>query len=357
MRLRDLEQACTGLPPVLAGARRGRLLAVDPLATTWEAWRLSDGARLLLRCLQPRWLQDPVLRRRFLAAPARGAAVTVLDEPGAPTLCLRCPGTPLIDRLPAEDPPSTLALARLLGAGLAGLHALHARGLCHGGPLGALLVDGPQGATLAWLDGLHPGRTPAQDLAGLGRVVAALDPHGLDPIGLLAATWAQDPPPSARDGLGLLRRALAGELLARRHSLALAARRVGRRDRAGRLAALARRLEQALPPPPLQAQLPTTAGGPPLSVHSDGRQVRGGAADDHAPDGLPRVWTPALGLDAQAARMLLRAWSAQAAVAGQPLPPLARWLRAQASLRRARLLLAVQARPDPAPQSSATVTR
>ncbi|MCK6506792.1 hypothetical protein L6R53_26050, partial [Myxococcota bacterium] len=72
---------------------------------------------------------------------------------------------------------------------------------------------------------------------------------------------------------------------------------------------------------------------------------------------LPRVWSPEAGLDAQAARLLLRAWSAEAARTGQPPPPLARWLRAQASLRRARLLLAVQARPDPASQSSATVTR
>ncbi|MCK6507691.1 hypothetical protein L6R53_30710, partial [Myxococcota bacterium] len=234
---------------------------MDPLATTWEAWRPTDGARVLLRCLQPRWQADPVMRRRFLAAPGRGAAVAVIDEPGALALAAACPGTPLVDRLPVEDPPSTAVLARLLGAGLEGLGALHDRGLAHGGPLAALLVDGPDGARLAWLDGFHPSRTPRQDLAALGAAVAALDPEGIDPVGQLAAAWSLAPPPSARDGLRLLRRALAGDLLARRHRLALLARRAGRRDRAGRLASLARHLEQALPPPVASTRLPAAAGG------------------------------------------------------------------------------------------------
>ena len=41
LHMRDLELAHIGLPPVIDGARRSRLLHTDPIATTWEAWSTS----------------------------------------------------------------------------------------------------------------------------------------------------------------------------------------------------------------------------------------------------------------------------------------------------------------------------
>ena len=357
LALRDLEQACAGLPPVIDGARRGRLLAADPLATTWEAWRLDDGARLLLRCLHPRWLSDPVLRRRFGAASARGAAVQARLDGAWPHLRSACPGAPVLDRLPIEDPPSTLVLARLLGAGLEGLAALHGRGRVHGGPLAAFLVDGPGGARLHWMDGLAPGRGPGDDLRGLAAVIAALDPEATDPVGQLAGSWLAAPPPLATDGLRLLREALAGDLLAHRHHLAMVGRRLDRRDRATRLAELARGLDRALPPPRATACLHASPDGLLVLVHSDGHAVHGGTAALPGTSELPRVWNPREGLDAQAARVLQRAWAtrdagdpaararAQQALGGTDADAarLVRWLSAKAALRRGRLLLEHQA--------------
>ena len=42
------EFAIAGLPPLVDGARRSRLVHVDALATTWEAWDVHDGTRLLV---------------------------------------------------------------------------------------------------------------------------------------------------------------------------------------------------------------------------------------------------------------------------------------------------------------------
>jgi len=362
---RALEQAVVGLPGVIDGARRGRLLDADDLATTWEAWRLRDGARLMLRCLHPQWRADAVMRRRLSLAVARCAAVAAAPvqlhlDGDWPHLRVLAPGAPLVDRLPVEDPPETATLGRLLGAGLVCLERLHAAGRVHGGPVGPLLVDGPGGARLHWLDPLAPGRSPDQDLQALGAAVAVLDPEGDDAVGHLARAWITDPPPSAADGLRLLRRTLAGELLASRHHLALSSRRVGRRDRATRLARAARALLRATTPPPGLGCLRADARDGTILVSSDGCRVHGGAGAA-LPD-LSPVFSPERGLDAQAARTLLRAWATrrpadeaerqriQAELGGcdTQAEALVRWLRAVASLRRARLVLEHQARPRPA---------
>lgn len=373
MALRELELACGGLPPVVDGVRRERLLAVDPLATTWEGWEIEGGGRTMLRCLHPRWLDDPVMRRR-LAAPLPTGLPDALAVPTRahldgdwPHLWLAAPGLPIVDRLPVEDPPDRIELARLLGTGLTALDALHRAGRNHGGPMATHLFSGPDGVQLAWLDRFGAADDgPAHDLRRLGRLIAALDPHGADPVAGLAWSWTEDPPPSAADGLVLLRRTLAGDLLAARHQLALAGRRVGRQDRAGRLSQLARRLQTSVAPPALpagRACLKATITGSLFLVESDGRVVRGGAvpalAGDPAVADLPALFHPRFGLDAQVARTLLRAWASRARgdevqrarVQDQlgsrdaHAQALVRWLRAMAALRRSRMMLEHQARP------------
>lgn len=367
LALRELEQACAGLPPTIDGARRTRLLAADAIATTWEAWRSRDGARVLLRCLQPRWVADPVLRRRF----ARTAAADAHMDGDWPHLSLACPGSPVIDHLPVEDPPATSVLARLLAAGLQTLAPLHEAGVVHGGPIGALLVDGPDGARLAWLDGLAPGRSTTDDLRALGAVIATLDPDGVDPVGLLARSWAVDPPPCAADGLTLLRHCLAAVLLDQRHRLVMASRRAGRRQRATRLAAATRALAATLGPPPGRACLRATSDGLLTIIDSDGRTVRGGVAARADTDQLPAVYSARTGLHPQAARSLMRAWATrstgdeatrqahqeQLGGTDQQADQLVRWLRAIAALRRASLLAGHVSGSHLAAQSSATVTR
>ncbi|MDP6933342.1 MAG: hypothetical protein QGG40_10520, partial [Myxococcota bacterium] len=53
LRLREIELAMEGLPSVIDGARRVRLLHHDPISSTWDAWSTVDGQRVLLRCLLP----------------------------------------------------------------------------------------------------------------------------------------------------------------------------------------------------------------------------------------------------------------------------------------------------------------
>jgi len=359
--LRELELATEALPPMIDGVRRARLLAVDPLATTWEAWRIDDGLRVVLRCLRARWRDDPVMRRRFELAPSRVRHLHALElRTGGdwPHIRVVAPGAPLLDRLPVEDAADGRVLARLLGAGLDGLRRLHDADLRHGGPIGALLHEGPSGARLLWLDPFDRRRTVAQDLSGLATAVAALDPTGAHPVGALALAWTTDPPPSAAVGLRLLRETLASTLLEQRHRLRIAARLAGRRGRTRRLTAATRALDRTLPPPRVHTCVRAAPDGVLVLVHSDGAVLRGGSSASASPDALPVVWTARRGLDAQAARVLLRAWAtrgtgdealrglvqADLGTTDAATDQLLRWLRSRASLRRARLLLEHQAR-------------
>ncbi len=361
LHLRELELATESLPPLIDGVRRTRLLAVDPLATTWEGWRTEDGQRVIMRCLRSRWRNDPVIRRRFEEGAARAARLTGAELRPAgdwPHLRADAPGSSIIDRLPVEDPPEPRTLARLLGTGLAELARLHDAGLRHGGPFGALLLDGVEGPRLLWLDTFQRNRSIAAELSALGATVAALDPDGIDPIGALALAWATDPPPSAQVGLDMLRKTMASQLLAARHRLVIAGRMIGRRGRATRLAQATRALGRALPPPPMRACLHARPDGVLVLASSDGLQLHGGTSAAPQTQRLPRVWTPDDGVAAQAARVLLRAWATRAdgdedrrAQVQQALGAtdadterLVRWLRATTGLRRARLLLEHQAR-------------
>lgn len=352
LELRSLEISASDLPPLIDGARRDRLLCADAISTTWEAWSTATGGRLLLRCVRPEWRRDPVMLRRLARAQQSPDPPQWLPDGAWPHLRVEAPGALLIDRLPVEDAPETLDLARVLVAGLAGLQRLHAAGLVHGAPLASHLVEG-RGVQLLWLDRFAPQGGPEADLAELGRTVAALDPTGEDPLGQLAADWAELPPPSAPDAIRLLRRVLASSLLSARHRLEVASRRRRRAGDLDRLRNLTGRLVAAVPPPAGTFCLRAERTGVLVLAESDGREVRGGAAATPGARGLPLVYGPDRGLDAQAARALSRAWAKRSdgdlpqmsqvnalfGVTEADAERLMRWMAATSRLRALRKLI------------------
>ncbi len=358
--LRELEQVDQAVPGLLGGVRRVRLVSHDPVSTTWEGWDLSSGRRVLVRALRPRWRRDPVWRRRLqrtadLVAELPGLApVSWQGSDEWPHLRVELEGATLADHLPPEDPADTARLAALLGAGLVALDGLHTHGQVHGDLTPMHLVWGPTGAQLVWLDALHlEVGAPAADLAALGAAVGALDPSGLDPLGALAHNLAESPPPSTDVAELLLRRALASALADRRHHLAVQARGVARRGARARLLRATRALAASLTPP--HGQVCLRAGHDPVLVvaECDGEAVRGGPVGGVPAPLLPTVWSKESGLDAAAARVLLRAWATRARgdeerrgeVQGELggddalAAHLCRWVSGQARIRALRMLM------------------
>lgn len=352
LRLRELEIAAIELPPIIDGARRLRLLCADAVTTTWEAWDHRSG-RLLMRCLRPMWRRDPVMLRRMARAQVGPEPPRWHPDGDWPHLRADAPGTLLVDRLPAEDPPDARLLARALGGGLVGLGRLHSAGLVHGGSIGVHLVESAAGVRLVWLDSFAHEGGPVRDLVELARAIALLDPHGQDPVGQLAADWVESPPPSARDGLRLLQRTLATALLDARHHLRMTAHLARRQSGRLRLLHLGHALETGVAPPIGRFCVRAEGGGILVIVESDGLTVRGGASAVPDPRFLPILWVHDRGLDAGAARAVLRAWikrdagdeelraeiqhelgADEAVTAG-----LMRWLAAQARLRGVLRLL------------------
>jgi hypothetical protein len=359
--LRSLERAADGLPNTIDGARRAALVSVDAISTTFEAFD-PEGHRLLLRCARPEWARDPVMLRR-LARGARDAptglpTVTWLPIGDWPHLRLVAPAPRVVDRLPAEGPSDPHWMARLLGGALLSLDALHRAGLRAGDDLAAMVTEPVDGglSALCWLDPFDPGTDAPADLAALGRLAAALDPSGTDPVAELGRAWADAPPPSAAVGLRLVQRVLADTLMYQRHTLALVRRHQTKATRIARLARLVRALEQSLPPPALRACLRAGDDGLLALIDCDGTHIRGGTAADPDPRRLPLVWTRPTGVEVQRARWLLRAWAtrtsgdplardeAQRALGGDDSQAalLMRWLQATLRLRSLRLLLAAQ---------------
>jgi len=360
LALRELEQADQALPGVLDGVRRTHLVAHDPITTTWEGWDLSSGRRLRIRVLRPRWRRDPVWLRRLQRTAERVSEIPSLvpvrwrPDGEWPHLRVQVDGATLADHLPVEDRADSGRLAAFLGAGLMALDELHTQGLLHGAVTPLSLVWGADGARLVWLDPLRTDPcTPQQDLAALGAAVAQLDPDAQDPLGAMAHGLAELPPPSADLAELLLRRAMATALADRRHHLAVQARGVAKRGARARLLRATRALSSALAPP--QGQVCLRAGHDPVLVvaESDGSAVRGGPVGGVPAAFLPHVWNQEDGLDASAARILLRAWATRArgdearraeiqdelgatdALAGG----LCRWVSGQARLRALRMLM------------------
>jgi hypothetical protein len=352
LRMRELELAHLALPPIIDGVRRIRLLNTDPISTTWEGWSVSGGERVFLRCLRPRWHTDPVMIRRM----SKGTTTAASWHPDGdwPHTRVVCDGALLADRFPVEDMASTSRLARLMGEGLGALAEVHHEGRVHGGPLAAFLVESKTGLKLVHLDAFDNTATVADDLKQLAQTILALDPSRADPVACLAEEWIAHPPPSAEDGIRLLKRCLSGVLLSERHRLSVAGRSANRMDRTARLARAIRQLAEATAPPVGKVCLRASNDGVLVIAESDGCTVRGGAAADISEGRfLPIIYTPTQGLDAQSARFLLRSWAMRSGgdetiraehqkhlgSSDSGADKLTRWLSAMARLRSARLIL------------------
>lgn len=359
LALRELEAAAMGMPLELGGVRRGRLWDQDPISVTFEGYDTSTQARVAVRALRPGLVDDPVWRRR-LARSVRwvpGPEVLVPTELRAdpwPHVRIDLTGPSLADLLPVEDPPDAAALARLLGGALLSLEALHSNGLVHGDVRAEHLILGPGLPRLVWLDALLPrGGSVSQDLRDLGATIALLDPDRIDPVGQIAHSMAEDPPPDTTAARLLLQRTLSEHLADRRHSLAMRRRDQARRDRESHLWSLVRRLSESLAPPTgswcLRAGQDTVL----IVAESDGVRVRGGPVAGVPSRFMPVVWSPEGGLDAIAARALLRGWATrrtgneerraqlqeQLGADDAGARAMCRWLSCQSRLRSVRLLL------------------
>ncbi|MFZ5475577.1 MAG: hypothetical protein ACOZNI_02275, partial [Myxococcota bacterium] len=167
------------LPRVVAGVRKGRLLAFDEAAAVWEGWDTETGERVLLRTGAP----GPGLRWRE----AGGAFVS------EPVECA------LSDFLPLDDPPEETWVAAVLGGALAALVA---------GAAGPAVPDAIVRVRGRWtLAGW--GIAPGEPLRDLGELVAGLD---AGPVGERARSLAEEPPPALADAERLLRADLAARL-------------------------------------------------------------------------------------------------------------------------------------------------
>jgi hypothetical protein len=360
LRLRLEESADQGLPRVVGGLRRERLLGHDSYSSTWLGWWEQDGQRGAVRCLRSPWTRDPVLLRRLergvrATTGVRGLAPMQLRPHGEhPHVAYRLDGVPLADLLPAEDTPDLQPMIRWLGTGLETLQALQERGLAllHLTPRQILL--GPQRAQLLHMDPLDRDASALCDVSQLVACLLLLDPEGSHPLSPLVEPWVTVAPGTAQEASELLRRALADHLLAARHRVAMRGRSTDRGARAADLYAAARALQAALPPPAGRCVLRAGHDRVLSLVESDGSTVRGGAAAGVPPFGMLPLYTPRKGLDAPSTRALLRAWAkrddgdeelrtaAQQRWEGsdEAGEALVRWLGAASRLRRAQLVLA-----------------
>jgi hypothetical protein len=362
---REEELAHHALPSTLGGLRRLKLLDQDPISTTWECWELSTGHRAAIRVLRPCWSKDPVLRRRMargarLAAGLAHLAPVQWKEAGDwPHLKVHLGGPSLSDLLPAEDLPEPLQIAAYLAHGLLGLASLHQQGLVHGTLGPQHLIHGPSGPVLAWFDPfLRERKTRPQDIADLGAAVAQLDPDGLDPMGDIARSFAESPPPNVEIAAEILVRTAATWLVDTRHRLLMRSRQVHVRGGEARLLRAVSRLANSLAPPKGTVCLRAGHDAVVVVAESDGSEVKGGAVAGLPPRHLPLIWSAKSGLDAAASRVLLRAFATrtggdeerrarlQTDVGGTDAlaSQLCRWLSAQSRLRATRRLLELNGR-------------
>ena len=358
--LRDLELAEEGHLPGGRGLARGRALAQDLVSVTLEAWD-NEGRRGALRLPRPALAADPVTRRRLALRPMGQHDEAILsfetrfDDDGEARPWVALGGPSLAELLPVEDWPEPRLIAACLIAGLRGLAALQQQGLGHGALGPEHLIFTLDGVRLAWLDPVLPTPPrPEDDLAALGRAVGALDPEGHDSLGALAWGFAESPPPNVGLAVDLLRRSMGQSLLERRHELAMHARAQGRRHRHAQALHLSRRLSLALPPPAGVYCLKAERDAVMVLADATAAQLRGRPATAWPTRFLPVLWSPEHGLDASAARSLVRAWTtrargdeprrvAQQAELGstdEGAAGLVRWVQLQLSLRTERMLVA-----------------
>ncbi|MBN2800796.1 MAG: hypothetical protein JXX28_16765 [Deltaproteobacteria bacterium] len=332
--------APAGLPQVIGGVRRERLVRWDAWSTTWEGVRQDTGTPSLARALRPEHRASPGALRalsrdgRALA----GLVEAVFSATPWPTLTCPLPGEPLSPR------PTPLDQTRALATSLIALGSWSEAGLGLE-PLGASSLR-CEGAAVR-LIALNPA-PPGEDGSALRAAASALLgdlPHASDrPPFPLLRQLAEVGATSLEGAAASLRGAMLSELSGELHQLTLAWQALVEGDRAGRLQEAILRLAWAVPPPEGRGALGVDMEGQPLVLTGE----RGGL--QWGPEGGPAedIYHPELGLDPRVARRALRTRGAaplkphlQEAVGGDAafVNHATRWIGARLGLRTLRMLL------------------
>lgn len=327
-----------GLPAVIGGVRRERLLRFDEVSTTWLGVRVLDGRSAMVRVLRPAYARDPVwvrhLGRALRALTALGAAPSLDD--GA--LVVPLLGIPLGSRIHGAISPvatvaravAALARAERAGVSLPALAAEEVRLLGEQVSIVCLTVDGPAAF--------------ADNLATLSEGLAPTESEDADAV---LAGFQAFPPRDAQDAAESLSQLFAVSLAAKWHTLRSRRARTAHLDRCARLLEGISALEGALPPPRGRGAVGVDLDGRVTAVVGDGVTVAWGAVGAAQAE----VWSVSEGVTPREARRLLRARAAapdnprlHRQVEGDPqyVDAIGRWLASALALRTMRLLVASQ---------------
>ncbi len=339
-----LVSAGMGLPSVIGGVRRERVVRWDPWTVTFEGTHLQRASSAHVRTLRPHAAKDPVLRRALIReGKALGTVLPELEvhDGPQPALVVPLPGHVAVEGHFGTQDSGTRA--RVLEQVLAALRTWDEAGMGLP-PLGfdELRNTGDRFVIVCLT------ATRDTDTANLfADVSALLDPQakgGDTPVDRLVAGFSAFPPHSYSEARELYLQALHDHLLQIRQDLTRRAVEVSRWDRHGRLMRAAQRLHNALPPPVGRGHIGVNLDGVPTLVECDAGSVWWGSAEGE----LVAVYTPMTGFAPRDARRLLRAQAnspanprLQEQVGGdaQHTEDICRWVAAGMQLRTIRLLL------------------
>lgn len=350
LAVHQVETAADGLPPVVAGVRRGALLRCDGFSATFAGIR-DEGRQVHVRVLRAPFQTDPVLRRALLRD---GRALrdipgsTVEIHEGTPALVASVPEFSAIGDSAAGDDARPEALVRLLGTGLSALAACEAAGVSLPALSSSEWTIGEGGLRIRCLT---PGEArPREQIARLSAHLSAWWAGPPTPVDDLLVGLREHPPEAAEDALDLLRDAMVEHLSGRRHDLWQRGARSRHQERRLRLTDAVLRLADAVAPPQGRGVVGVDLEGrPTLLVGREGR-LAWGIAGEEAEDVLGPE-----GLSPRGSRRLLRARAAapdnprlqaEAGGSGAFVDAACRWVAASLQLRTIRLIL--ESREPPA---------
>lgn len=335
-----------GLPPVVGGVLRDRLVRWDDWTSTWEGTDAVSGARAQVRVLRATHQRDPMLRRALIrdGRALRAVLPSLRLDADAGAIVAVMPGPPF-QTLPVGGHASTTALIGLLARSLHRLEAWEAAQLgCDVAAPEELCDAGDHVALVRLTPSTEADAGPL--LHQIASRIAAWwqDESPEHPFGDLLDALSAVPPRRVAEAALLARQALVSLLTSERHALLLRDRTLRQRDERARLAALLDRLTDYTSPPYGRAAVGVDLDGRTLVVQNLDQVVLWGPVGE-APE---VIWTRATGLDVPLARRLLRVRGSAPVsdrlnkeIDGTPsfVDRIARWTAAQIELRTLRLLL------------------
>lgn len=340
-----LAVADQGVPLLIAGVRRSRLIRWDEWTTTWLGSDVATGSRTMVRVVRPHLATDPVVRRALRRdARALGAIDPSLRWVEHPLPALRRPIVGATLSADTAEDNDGGRLVRLLLTGLASLDRWERAGVPTPGlaPEEWVVVDG--NLTVACLTAGDAPGDPSTELVHLAHALRRWWGGGpTTPVDAVLDGFLTFPPESVQTAARLTRRALAEHLTGLRHSLERRNRVLAVKAHGGRLTQLLDRLAHSMPPPSGVGAVGVDLDGHVRIVRSDGHRVAWGT---HGRD-LRTVVEDGV-LDPVESRRLLRAraaappnprLSAQVDGSEEFTEAVCRWVSSAHHLRTLRLLI------------------